>query len=97
MTKTDILFNAVSKVTGISKTKMRSRSRLWPVAEARMLFVLFFASLGQSDERTGWSLNRHRTTILNSRHNAEEYITVSKVFKDKFDKVKAFYEKSQSV
>ena len=93
----EIVYDAIYRVTGISKTKMRSRSRLWPIVEARMLFVLFFARLGQDDQQTAWVLDRDRTTILNARHKAEDYIGISKVFNDKFNKIKEIYGSAKSV
>ena len=97
MQDSEIVLDAVYRVTGISKTKMRSRSRLWPIVEARMLFVLFFARLGQDDQQTAWVLDRDRTTILNARHKAEEYIGISKAFNDKFNKIKEIYGSAKPV
>lgn len=97
MQDSEIVLDAVYRVTGISKTKMLSRSRLWPIVEARMLFVPFFARLGQDDQQTAWVLDRDRTTILNARHKAEEYIGISKAFNDKFNKIKEIYGSAKSV
>ena len=97
MSKTEMIFAAVARVTGVSKNKMLSRSRSWPEVEARMLFVLLCASFGQDDQTTAWTLQRDRTTILNSRHKAEEYISISKSFKDKYNKIKEIYEAAKSV
>lgn len=97
MQKSELVFDAVSKVTGVSKTKMLSRSRLWPEVESRMLLVLFFVRLGWTDSQTAEWLRRNRTTILNARHKAEDYIGVSKTFKEKFDKVAEIYENAKSV
>lgn len=97
MKDSDIVLNAVYRVTGVTKNKMQSRSRLWPLVEARMLFVLFSARLGQDDQWTAWVLGRERTTILNARHKAERYIGLSKTFSDKFNKVKEIYETAKSV
>ncbi len=93
----EIVYDAIYRVTGISKTKMRSRSRLWPIVEARMLFVLFFDRRGHDDQSTAWELGRDRTTILNTRHKAEEYIGISMAFKDKFNKIKEIYGRAKSV
>ncbi len=97
MQDTEIVFDAVHRVTSVSKSKMLSRSRLWPVVEARMLFVLFLARRGQDDLQTAWILDRDRTTILNTRHKAEDYIGISKSFLDKFNKIKEIYETAKSV
>lgn len=97
MSDSEIVLNAVSRVTGVSKTKMLSRSRLWPIVEARMLFVLFFAHLGLDDQKTAYMLNRDRTTILNARHRAEDYIGISKTFLEKFNKIKEIYGTAKSV
>lgn len=97
MQDSEIVLNAVYRVTGVSKTKILSRSRLWPIVEARMLFVLIFARLGQDDQQTAWMLDRDRTTILNARHKAEDYIEISKSFSDKFNKIKEIYETAKSI
>lgn len=90
-----IVFDAIYSVTGVSKTKMLSRSRLWPIVEARMLFVLFLARLGQDDQHTAWMLDRDRTIILNARHKAEDYIGISKSFNAKFGKIKEIYDNAK--
>ncbi len=97
MSISEIIFEAVSKTTGVSKTKMLSRSRLWPVAEARMLFILFCARLGYDDQSTAWDLHRNRTTILSIRHRAEDYIGISKSFRDKYNKIAKEYENAKSI
>lgn len=90
----DNTFNAVYKVTGICRTKVRSRSRTWPIQEARMLFVLFLARQGHDDQKIAWALERNRTTILKARHTAENYIKISRSFFDKFQKVTKVYAAS---
>lgn len=87
-------FNAVYKVTGICQTKVRSRSRVWPVQEARLLFVLFLSRNGYDDQKIAWALERNRTTILHTRHTAENYIKVSGSFHDKFRKITKLYAAS---
>ena len=84
-------FNAVYKVTGVCRTKVLSRSRTWPIQEARMLFVLFLARRGHDDQKIAMVLERNRTTILKARHNAENYIKISSSFFDKFQKVTKVY------
>lgn len=97
MSDSEIVFNAVSNVTGVSKTKMLSRSRLWPIVEARMLFILLCSRLGQDDLTMAWTLKRVRTTILSARHKAEDYISISKSFSDKFNKISQIYATAKSV
>lgn len=86
------VFDAVCKTSGISKEKMLSRSRLWPVVEARMLFVLCASRHGHGDDRIAWALRRDRTTIVKARHNAEDYLSISNIFAEKYDKVQKRYE-----
>ncbi len=93
----EIVQAAVCRVTGISKTKLLSRSRRWHIIEARMLFVLFLSRLGKDDQRLACLLGRDRTTVLKARHNAEDYILISKSFNDKFSKIKEFYGTAKSV
>lgn len=97
MQDSEIVWSMVSRVTGISKTKMLSRSRLWPIVEARMLFVLTLSSLGHDDQCSACLLKRNRTTILKARHNAEDYIGISKAFKEKYNKIKTLYDTAKSV
>lgn len=93
----EIVYDAIYRATGISKAKMLSRSRIWPIVEARMLFVLFFSRLGHDDQSLSFELGRERTTILNARRKAEDYITISITFADKFNKIKELYESAKSV
>jgi len=97
MTNNEIAFSVVSKVTGISKTTIMSKSRKWPAVEARMLFVLLLSYDGAPDESTSWLLNRKRCTILKSRHNAVDTMEVSKAFRDKFTRIKAMYDEQKSL
>lgn len=97
MQDSEIVLNAIYRVTGISKSKLISRSRLWRIVEARMLYVLFFARQGQDDQSTAWQLCRDRTTILNARHKAEAYISISKSFNEKFNRIKEIYGNEKSV
>lgn len=94
MTDTETVFNAVAKATGISRAKMLSKSRLWPIVEARMLFILFLSRQGNTDELISWKLGRNRTTILKARHNAENYIGISRTFAGKFKRLTEIYEAS---
>lgn len=83
----DTVFDAVTKVTGISHTRLLSDSRLWPVVEARMLCAITLNRLGLVDEKIAIMLNRGRSTMCKSRHAGENLLQVSKTFKDKFQKL----------
>lgn len=83
----DTFFEAVAKVTGISRTRLLSDSRLWPVVEARMLSAIALNRLGLVDEKIATMLNRGRSTMCKSRHAGEDLLQVSKTFKDKFQKL----------
>lgn len=83
----DTVFDAVTKVTGISHTRLLSESRLWPVVEARMLSAIVLNRLGLVDTKIGSMLNRGRSTVCKSRHAGEDLLQVSKTFKDKFQKL----------
>lgn len=83
----DIVFDAVTKVTGVSRSRLLSDSRLWAVVEARMLSAIVLNRLGIVDELIGLMLNRGRSTVCKSRHTGEDLLSVSKTFKDKFNKV----------
>lgn len=72
-------------------------SRQWPAVEARMLLVLLLSYDGASDESTSWVLNRKRGTILKSRHNAIDTLEISKVFRNKFTRIKAMYDEQKSL
>lgn len=88
-------FNAVYMATGICKTKVISRSRLWPVQEARLLFVLLLSRRGYDDQKVAMVLERNRTTIIKSRHTAEDYIKLSSLFHDKYKKASEAYAECQ--
>ena len=83
----DSVLDAVTKVTGISRTRLHSKSRLWPVVEARMLAAIVFNRLGLVDARIAWLLNRGRSSMCKSRHAGEDLLQVSKTFQDKFQKI----------
>lgn len=83
----DTFFDAVTKVTGISRTRLLSDSRLWPVVEARMLSAIALNRLGIVDDKIASMLNRGRSTMCKSRHAGEDLLQVSKTFKDKFQKL----------
>lgn len=91
MTDSEIVMDIVSKVTGISKKKMLSKLRQWPVVEARMLYMLFCSRKGYTDQQIAWALSRNRTTVLKSRVKAEDYLKVSRVFAEKYNKIKEKY------
>ncbi len=93
----DLTFEAVAYASGICKRKMLSRSRLWPIVEARMLFIMLACRNGATDQSMAWLLNRSRTTVLKARRNAESYIKISKTFNEKYLKAFAYYEKKKPV
>ena len=76
---------------------MLSRSRLWPIVEARMLFILFQSRRGITDEKIAWALGRKRPSIVKSRHAAVNYIGYSRTFKEKFSKLEKVYADTQSL
>lgn len=85
----DTVIDAVTKVTGVSRKRILSESRLWPAVEARMLAMLVFRSLGLIDVKIGWFLNRGRASICKSRNNAIKQLEYSKTFKEKFQKAQS--------
>lgn len=97
MSEFEIILNAVCRVTGISKSAIVGGSRTWPVVEARLLLVLFYSRLGLDDFKAACELKRDRTTILKARHTAEGYISNSKSFQNKFNRIKEIYETAKSV
>lgn len=84
---TDTFFDAVTKVTGISHTRLLSESRLWPVVEARMLSAIALNRLGLVDTKIASMLNRGRSSMCKSRHAGEDLLQVSKTFQDKYQKI----------
>ena len=97
MSNNEIAIAVVSKVTGVSKSHILSPSREWPAVEARQLIVLLLYYDGATDESISWVLNRKRGAILKSRHNALNTLDVSKVFKDKFNRIKSMYNEQKSL
>lgn len=83
------VIDAVTKVTGISRKKIQSGSRLWPVVESRMISVLVLSSLGLADIKIAWILNRGRSSVCKSRHSAQSLLEYSKTFREKFQKVQS--------
>ena len=49
------------------------------------------------DEKIGFIINRHRTTVHFIRHRAEDYIDISKAFSDKYFKVKEIYDREKQI
>jgi hypothetical protein len=97
MDNKDIALAVVSKVTGVAKTTILSRTREWPAVEARQLVILLLYREGATDETISWMLNRGRCAILKSRHNATDALRLSKVFRAKFDKISELYEHQKSL
>lgn len=97
MTNNEIAISVVSKVTGVAKSTILSSSRVWPAVEARMLIVLVLSYDGATDEATSWVLNRKRGAILKARHSALNALELSKVFREKFNRVKSMYDDQKSL
>ncbi|MDE6222588.1 MAG: hypothetical protein K2M49_02735 [Muribaculaceae bacterium] len=97
MDNKEIAISVVSKVTGVAKSTILSRTREWPAVEARQLIILLLSRDGATDEAISWMLNRGRGAILKSRHNANDALRLSKLFKTKFDKASEMYEHQKSL
>ena len=97
MLNIEIVWDAIHRVTKISRENMLSPSRRWPDVEARMLFMLFLSRRGETHEKISLFLGRKRCTITQSLHKAEDYYMMSKSFQEKYTKLKNLYEESQSV
>lgn len=97
MDNKEIAITVVSKVTGVAKSTILSRTRIWPAVEARQLIVLLLSRDGATDETISWILNRGRCAILKSRHNATDSLKLSKTFRAKFDKASEMYETQKSL
>lgn len=97
MTDSEFLFKAVKSATGVSKKKILSSSRIWPIQEARMLYIAAASSQGFKDEMIGWIIGRERTTVLKTRHKADDYSKFSRSFREKFSKVLKSYADSKQI
>lgn len=97
MNNNEIAISVVGKVTGVSKMTILSRTREWPAVEARQLIILLLSRDGVTDEAISWTLNRGRGAILKSRHNANDALRLSKLFREKFDKALQMYEHQKSL
>jgi len=97
MNNNEIAISVVSKITGVAKSTILSPSRQWPAVEARMLIVLLLFYDGACDESISWVLNRKRGAILKSRHNALDTKRLSKVFREKFNRIKSMYDEQKSI
>lgn len=97
MDNKEIALTVVSKVTGVAKSTILSRTRIWPAVEARQLIILLLYRDGATDESISWILKRGRCAILKSRHNATDSLRLSKLFRAKFDKVSEMYETQKSL
>lgn len=97
MDNKEIALTVVSKVTGVAKSTILSRTRVWPAVEARQLIILLLYRDGATDESVSWVLNRGRCAILKSRHSAMDSLRFSKSFSSKFDKVSKMYETEKSL
>lgn len=81
------LYDAVAKVTGVSRSMLLSDYRIWPAVEARMLAALVLNRMGIVDAKIAWLLNRRRASVCKSRHTGEDQLKVSKTFQDKYQKL----------
>lgn len=97
MTDHEIAIHSVSRITGVSTSRILSRSREWPVVEARRIVVLILHEEGLPDLTISYVLRRGRGAILKIRHVATDYRDVSKVFNDKYLKSKNLYEHEKSL
>lgn len=97
MDNKEIALTVVSKVTGVAKSKILSRTRVWPAVEARQLIILLLCRDGATDEAISWMLNRGRCAVLKSRHAATDSLRLSKLFRAKFDKASEMYENQKSL
>lgn len=91
----DRVFAAVSKVTGMSHSKIISSSRLWQIVEARTISIISFNRLGLVDEKIALLINRARPTVCKSRKVGERLLKDSKTFKEKFHKVQTLLTNQQ--
>ncbi len=97
MDNKEIALTVVSKVTGVAKSTILSRTRIWPAVEARQLIILLLYRDGATDESISWILKRGRCAILKSRHTATDSLRLSKLFRAKFDKASELYEHQKSL
>lgn len=97
MDNKEIAISVVSRATGVAKSTILSRTREWPAVEARQLIILLLSRDGATDEVISWTLNRGRCAILKSRHNANDALRLSRLFREKFDKVSKMYECQKSL
>ena len=97
MDNKDIAIAVVSKFTGVPKSTILSRTRVWPAVEARRFVILLLSNDGATDESISWMLNRGRCAILKSRHSAADSLRLSKIFREKFIKISELYEHKKSL
>lgn len=97
MTDNEIAIKVVSKVTGLTATKILSASRKWPEVEARMLIIRLLFEDGLKDEHISCSLKRCRIAIYRARQRASEWLSLSMAFRMKYDRAKKLYEQEKSL
>lgn len=97
MDNKEIALTVVSKITGVSKSTILSRTRVYPAVEARQFIVLLLSRDGATDETISWVLNRGRVAVLNSRHHANDALQFSRLFREKFAKISEMYEHQKSL
>lgn len=97
MTNYQIAFDVICHSLHVSKKSIVSSSRLGPLVEARNMFILLLSEDGERDEPLAWLLNRSRSMIYIARKTAYRHLEGSKVFRDKYSKIKVAYEKRKSL
>lgn len=97
MDNKEIAIAVVSKITGVSKSTILSRSRVWPAVEARQLIILLLHYDGAVDEYIASTIKRSRPAIVRSRLSAFDSLRFSKLFREKYDKATTEYEYQKSL
>lgn len=92
MTKQEKILGIVADATGIPKEQIRSRSRVWPLAEARLLYVLKCSAEGIPDGQMAKEIDRARVTMLKLRQSASDYKQMNRSFAKKYNKIEELYE-----
>lgn len=93
----ELAIYAASKASGVPKRTIASRSRKFRAVEARMLVILLLKADGHSDLSIGWCLSRSRVTILHSGRVANDTLSYSKAFRDKYNKAHEIYNSQKSL
>lgn len=97
MNNKEIAIHVASSVTGVSEKNILSPSRKYDAVESRMIIALLLHQDGISDEAIGWLLSRCRVTILHTRRVADDLLSCSKTFRDKYEKAYGLYTERKSL